>query len=437
MIKLEFKSCEFNIKDFGAAQCDALQTKEIQAALDACFLSGGGKVVVPYGVYLTGGLRLRSNTLLYLESGAVLKGSTNPEDYFGYKNDVIEPIDDYDTGLPRSVYPYSRWNNAIIRVIDAKNVAIVGEKNSYIDGSNCYDAMGEENFRGPHGINVQNSENIYLDGYTLKDCGNWAHAIFNTKGVETRNITVLGGHDGFDVRTCDDVIIEDSEFYTGDDCIAGFDNHDVVIRNCILNSSCSAMRFGGNGVLVENCRAFAPGKYGHRCSLSEEEKKQGAPTGKSARKNMLNAFLYYCDHRAKIRKAPGNILIRNCEFINPDSLFSLAFSENHVWSCNRSLSSIKFESCKVSGVCRPIYISGDEKEPLSFTLENVEISAREGSQNINLIEAQNYSLIKLNKVCAIGYHSPSILITTEGEIELTDTTPIKIIKGEALEDYNC
>ena len=66
---------EFNIKDFGARACDALQTEKIQAALDACFLAGGGKVIIPKGIFLTGGIRLRSNTTLYLESGAILRGS--------------------------------------------------------------------------------------------------------------------------------------------------------------------------------------------------------------------------------------------------------------------------------------------------------------------------------------------------------------------------
>ena len=205
----------FNIKNYGANVSDNLQTEAIQKALDECFFAGGGRVVIPSGIYLTGGLRLRSNTELYLESGAILKGSNDPIDYFAYKNDKIEPIKEYYGEKRRSVYPYSRWNNAIIRVIDAKNVSIIGEKGSYIDGGDCYDPEGEEEYRGPHAINVQNSENIYFEGYTVKDSANWAHAIFNTKNIEARKITVYGGHDGFDVRTCDNVLVEDCEFYTG------------------------------------------------------------------------------------------------------------------------------------------------------------------------------------------------------------------------------
>ena len=83
---------EFNVKDFGAASDGTLQTEKIQSAIDACFIEGGGKVIIPEGEFLTGGIRLRSNITLYLKSGAILKGSRNPEDYFGYINDKIEPL---------------------------------------------------------------------------------------------------------------------------------------------------------------------------------------------------------------------------------------------------------------------------------------------------------------------------------------------------------
>ena len=57
----------FTITDFGAVTSDRLQTKAIQSAIDACFLSGGGRVVIPCGIFITGGIRLRSGVELYLE----------------------------------------------------------------------------------------------------------------------------------------------------------------------------------------------------------------------------------------------------------------------------------------------------------------------------------------------------------------------------------
>lgn len=424
----DFPEKEYNIADFGATVCDSLQTDAIQATIDACFLAGGGRVVIPAGIYLTGGLRLRSNVALYLQSGAILKGSTDPADYMGFLSDRLEPLKPYENNHP-GVYPYSRWNNGLIRVIDAKNVAIIGEKGSYIDGSNCYDPEGEEKYRGPHGINIQHSENILLDGYTVVHSANWAHAIFVTKNITARNLTVLGGHDGFDVRTCDDILVENCEFYSGDDCIAGFDNCDVVIRNCILNCACSSMRFGGNNVLVENCRSYTPARFGFRGSLSKEQRAARAQTDENCRHSTHTPFKYYCDFRAQIRKTPGDILIRNCTFEGPDSAFLLEFDGAHKWCCNRSLASVTFENCVITGVSKPLKLHGDAAEPIDFRLKNVRITAREGFEDVAFMEAANFSRIVLENVQIEGYRTPTIHAHTEGMVELTDTTELIVEKS--------
>ena len=79
-----------------------------------------------------------------------------------------------------------------------------------------------------------------------------------------KNVTVLGGHDGFDVRTCDNVLVEDCGFYTGDDCIAGINIRNMTVRRCVLNTSCNLFRIGGVGITVEDVYAYGPGYYPHR-----------------------------------------------------------------------------------------------------------------------------------------------------------------------------
>ena len=64
----------------------AVSGSEIRAALqnllDECSESGGGKVVVPRGVYRCDGpLKLKSFTELHFEDGAVIKFSPHPEHY--------------------------------------------------------------------------------------------------------------------------------------------------------------------------------------------------------------------------------------------------------------------------------------------------------------------------------------------------------------------
>jgi len=421
----------YNIRDYGARTCDWLQTEAIQAAIDDCFKNGGGKVIIPRGIYRTATIRVRSNVHLHLEAGAILKGSTDPEDYNGYLKDEIEPItvvsDEEIDRIGRSVYPFSRWNNGLIKVVNAHDVAITGEDGSFIDGMNVYDAIGEEKYRGPHAINVQNCENLYLEGYTITDSANWAHAIFNSKNITCRNVRVYAGHDGFDIRTCDNVLIEDCEFVTGDDSIAGFDNNDVIVRRCLLDSSCSAFRFGGNHVLIEDCTSIAPASFAHRGRLTSEQKALSAQTSLDQRHNMLTFFLYYCDFRAEIRRTPGDIIIRNCRIENPDSIFALQYDGGHKWCCNRPLTQIKYENCTVTGVSKPAILYCDKEEKLTFELENVSISAREGSEDAPVIDARNFELISMKNVTLTGYTEPTILKHTEGKIECGENVKIQPI----------
>lgn len=420
-----------SILDYGAGTGDALQTGAIQKAIDECFLAGGGEVRVPAGVYRIGCIRLRSRVTLYLEAGAILEGSIDPEDYLCYLQDAVEPIETCDDpGISRSVYPYSRWMNAMIRIHNAQDVAIIGEKGSFIDGMNCYDAQGEEGYRGPHGICIHDSRNIRLEGYALKNCGNWAHAIFKSQDVAMRQVTVYAGHDGFDVRVCDNVLVEDCTFITGDDCVAGFDNNDVIVRRCRFDTACSALRFGGNHVLIEDCTAIAPSAFGHRYSLTDEQKRARQLTGADCRHNMLNFFLYYCDHRADPRRTPGDILVRNCRIQNADRLFSLEYDGKHVWCCNRSLSSIRFESCVAEGLSQPAYIYGDVNEPLTLHLKDTTLTTRAGSEGEAVINARNYERIALKNVRIAGYEKPRIEIHTEGEISMKNTDEVEIVRAE-------
>lgn len=432
---------KYNITDFGAKSEGEICTSEIQNAIDKCFLEGGGEVIIPKGSFLTGCIRLRSNVTLHLLEGAVLKGSINPEDYLGYLNDETEPISEeertktVETAMPkmqgsRSVQPYSRWNNAIIRAVNAENIAVIGEKNSVIDGQNCFDELGEEKYRGPHGINMWYCKNVKLFGYTLQNSGNWAHAIQNSRQIDVKNITVLGGHDGFDIRTCDDVSIENCEFHSGDDAIAGFDNINVTVRNCVLNSSCSALRFGGTNVLVENCTSVSPNRYGFRGNLSYEQKIARAETDEKCRHHCVNAFLYYCDERAMIRETPGNILIRKCKFINTSSVFMQAFG--HVWARNRALDNITFEDCVFEGVSLPINISCPEHEPMTFKMKNCRIEAVDDACSVPVIEAGNFRDIIFENVELSGFEHARIVYCTEGNISVKNSTAMVIEKGEKL-----
>ena len=433
-----------SICDFGAKSDGSLQTSNIQKAIDYCFLHGGGEVVIPEGVFLTGSVRLRSNITLHLMKNAVLKGVRDPEEYYGYLNDEIEPLNseqitdagyvglwtihgetEYDETDERYQFkriPGSRWNNALIRAIDAENVKIIGEESSVIDGDNCYDEEGEELYRGPHAICFFNVKNIKLYGYTVKNSANWAHNLLFCENISVKNIKVEAGHDGFDVAVCQNISISESEFYTGDDCIAGFGNTNVFVENCVLNSACSAFRFGGTNVYIKSCKAYAPARYSFRGQLSKEEKIAGTmATMNNSRNNMLSFFTYYADYSVPIPQEPGNIVIEDCEIHCADRFLHYNFSGNETWQRYRPLRSIVFKNIKAKGISMPLTLFGTAECKVELKMENVFVDiCKEASLN-ELIRSCNYDRIIMDNVHINDFKGECLIKTrSNGKIELSN-----------------
>lgn len=87
-----------SILTFGAV-ADNGKTNNAQAinkAIEAAAEKGGGKVVVPAGTFVTGTIYLKSNVMLVLEQGAVLKGSPRLEDYQSLKTTL--DLSKYESG---------------------------------------------------------------------------------------------------------------------------------------------------------------------------------------------------------------------------------------------------------------------------------------------------------------------------------------------------
>jgi hypothetical protein len=108
---------------------------------------------------------------------------------------------------------------------------------------------------------------------SIRDAGDYAIFLEFTSQVEVRGVKITGGYDGVHFRgwkdrPCRDVSITDCEFYTGDDCIAGWYWQDTLIDRCVLNSSCNGIRLFGpaKNVIIHNSLFFGPGRFEWRTS---------------------------------------------------------------------------------------------------------------------------------------------------------------------------
>ncbi|MBR3849374.1 MAG: right-handed parallel beta-helix repeat-containing protein [Oscillospiraceae bacterium] len=418
----------WNVTDYGACFSDKLQTEKFQKAIDDCFLAGGGRVVIPCGVYVIGDIRLRSHVELYLESGAIVMGSRDPEDYHHWKDDTIEPVEIEEVDLTdpkkgRSSLSTTRWSNGLIRAFDAEDIAVIGEKGSYFNGQLCMDPEGENNYRGPHGMSFWRCKNIRLEGYTFINSSNWCHAIFQSQNITMRNVSIYSGFDGFDVRTCDNILVEDCNFYTGDDAIAGFDNNDVIIRNCRLNTACMPLRFGGNNVLVENCVSDER-RFGSRLRLTDEDKILGRLTNDTVRHESWAPFSYYCDRRADPRK-PVEIVIRNVRFAQARELIRIEFDGLHRWCCNMPMRYIRFENCQIEDLQTAGMIWSTEDEKITVEYVGCKIAGRPGTKE-PICVAGNFKKILFEDCTFEGFEDPTILIGTDDPVEFVRTEPITV-----------
>ena len=76
IVNIETLGGKYKITDHGVVNDSTLlQTEKIQAVIDQASSKGGGVIIIPKGTYLSGALFFKPKTHLYLEEGAVLKGS--------------------------------------------------------------------------------------------------------------------------------------------------------------------------------------------------------------------------------------------------------------------------------------------------------------------------------------------------------------------------
>lgn len=256
------KSGIYNVLDYGArGDGQSLDSPAIQKAVDEA-AQQGGRVMVPAGLYVCGTVRLRNRVTLDLQQGATILGSTDLAHYetrtWGHHNDITP------------------WH--LILAENVEDVVLTGE--GTIDGHGHYfwqpDRPSEwhfwrENlqrvspmvhFQGCRRIRIENVRLTGSAGWTLHlhDCDQCA-----IRGVQIQNTLFGPNTDGIDLTGCREVTISDCHISTGDDAIAlktseySRSCEDIAISNCVLETSCVAVRIGYESrrdfrrIAVSNC----------------------------------------------------------------------------------------------------------------------------------------------------------------------------------------
>lgn len=307
-IKLtKFPNVDFYISDYGAKAGDStrLNHEYINSAIVDCSTNGGGRVVIPAGVYYTGPITLKSNVNLYLEEGAKLIFSPKKELYLPQVLTRWEGLDCYN--YHPMIYAYGETNIAITGkgVIDGNasnerwwsmcgaprfgwkagmpgqnmggraRLLKMAESGEPIENRIM---TGEDALR-PQLINIVKSNRILIKDVTLLNSAFWViHPLLSeniiVKGVHINNDGPNG--DGCDPESCKNVLIEDCYFNTGDDCIAiksgrnrdgrkwNVPSENIIVRNCQMKNGHGGVVIGSEisggyrNLFVEDCDMDSP-----------------------------------------------------------------------------------------------------------------------------------------------------------------------------------
>jgi alpha-L-rhamnosidase len=279
------------ITRFGAVADGAtVNTAAIQSAIDHLAAQGGGTLVVPSGVFVSGALFMKPKVHLHLDKGAVLRCSTDLS-HFPVRRTRIE-------GQFKD-----NFNPALINADGCDGLRISGE--GTLDGAGrpvwelFWKLRGQA--KDPHNFPnlgvprarlalIERSRGVTIEGVTFKDSQFWNLHLYKCQDVLVRQARFqvpddykqASSSDGIDLDSCQRVTIDGCHFSITDDCIAAkgtkgphaMQDQDsppvehIRIRNCVFRRGHAAFTVGSEAtlvrdVVVENCTVLRIDRVAH------------------------------------------------------------------------------------------------------------------------------------------------------------------------------
>jgi polygalacturonase len=281
-----------SIADFGATPDGlTLNSDAFAKAIDAAAAKGGGKVVVPRGLWLTGPVVLKSNINLHLEQGAVVIFSrdfslypvvqtsfegletyrcqspisaTNAQNVAITGKGVVDGSGEAWRPVKKSKLTAAQWKELVAAggVLNEKKdtwwpseSALQGSKN--VVDQNVPAAKTADDFAlikdylRPVMVSLVACKNVWLDGVTFQNSPAWNIHPLMCENLTVSNLTVRNpwysqNGDGIDIESCKNTVVYNSSFDVGDDaiCIKSGKNEDgrrrgmpaenLIVAGCIV-----------------------------------------------------------------------------------------------------------------------------------------------------------------------------------------------------------
>ena len=281
-----------SITEFGAKSGgQLLSTKAFADAISAASKKGGGRVIVPRGIWLTGPITLKSNVELYTETGALVLFSndktlyplveTNFEGFSTTRctsplngknleniaitgNGIFDGSGDAWRQVKKEKLTEAQWKKLVAsgglvsengKTWYPSQQFIDGEKLAEMNVPRSLKTLGEfekiKDFLRPVMVSLVSCKKVLIDGPTFQNSPAWCIHPLLCEDLTVRNTTVRNpwysqNGDGIDIESCKNSIIHDSNFDVGDDAICiksgkdkegrdrGIPNENLIVKNCTV-----------------------------------------------------------------------------------------------------------------------------------------------------------------------------------------------------------
>ena len=219
------------VTDYGVDRYgDGVQTEALQAVIDRCAREGGGVVVIPRGVFLSGSLFFKPGTHLLIEEGGELKGSDRIRDFKLLKTRMEGQTLDYFAALVNAdgVDGFTITGPGTINGNGQKYWEEFWIRRKYNPQCTNMEAMR------PRNVYISNSKNVTVQDVKIINSPFWTNHLYRCEYVRylgcfiyapTEGVTPVdprrGGPstDAIDLDVCSNVLIHGCYMHVNDDAV--------------------------------------------------------------------------------------------------------------------------------------------------------------------------------------------------------------------------
>ncbi len=312
-----FRKDTLNIQKLGAKPDGVtLNTQTINNAINTISQKGGGVVLIPKGIWLTGPIELKSNVNLHIQKSAIvlftgdksqyalIEGSyegkkaarnQSPISATGVENvaitgkGIIDGNGDVWRAVNKAQLTEGQWkekvaSGGVVRA-DGKawypseqflKASVEGKSMLLTDGKKPADFADMKDFLRPNLLVLTQCKKVLIDGVTFQNSPAWCLHPLMTENLTIRNVVVKNPEyaqngDGMDIESCKNFLIEGCTLDVGDDAICiksgkdeegrkrGMPTENGIIRNNVVYNGHggfvigSEMSGGARNLFVYDC----------------------------------------------------------------------------------------------------------------------------------------------------------------------------------------